>query len=55
MLTGYTLYIFLKTKTASKVIQAYIDEVYAKLLGSVKILPDNGMELKYPLFTDVAT
>ena len=31
MLTGYIFCIPIKTKTASEVIQAYVDEVYAKL------------------------
>ena len=34
MLTGYVFCIPLKTKTASEVIQAYIDNVYAKFGGS---------------------
>ena len=54
MLTGYTFCIPLKTKTASEVVQVYIDEVYAKCGGSVKILSDNGTEFKNQLFTDVA-
>ena len=55
MLTGYTFCIPLNTKTASKVVQVYIDEVYAKFGGSMKILSDNGTEFKNKLFTDVAT
>ena len=38
MSTGYTFCIPLKNKTASKVVQAYIDEVYAKFGESVQIL-----------------
>ena len=44
MSTGYTFCVPLKTKTTSKVVQAYIDEAYAKFGGSVKILSDNGTE-----------
>ena len=55
MLTGYMFCIPLKTKTASVVVQAYIDEVYAKLGGSMKILFDSGTEFKSQLFMDVAT
>ena len=46
MITGYTFCIPLKTKTGSDVVQAYIDEVYAKSWGSMKILSDNGTEFK---------
>ena len=55
MLTGYIFCVPLKTKTASEVVQAYIDEVYTKFGGSMKILLANGTELKNQLFTDVAT
>ena len=44
----------LKTKQASEVIQAYIDNVYAKFGGSLKILSDNGTEFKNHLFEHVA-
>ena len=54
LLTGDTFCIPLKTKTASEVVQAYIDEVYAKFGGSIKILSDNGTGCKNQLFTDVA-
>ena len=54
MLRGYMFYLPLKTKTASEVVQAYIDEVYTKFEGSMKILSDNGTEFKNQLFTDVA-
>ena len=55
MLTGYTFCIPLKTKTAAEVIKAYVDNVYAKFGGSLKILSDNGTEFKNQLFIDVAT
>ena len=42
ILTGYTFCIPLKTKTPSNIVQAYIDEVYAKFRGSRKILSDSG-------------
>ena len=51
MLTGYTFCIPLKTKTASEVVKAYIDNVCAKFCGSLKILSDNGTELENQLFT----
>ena len=38
MLTGYTFCIPLKTRNTSKVVQAYIDKVYAKFGESMKIL-----------------
>ena len=55
MLTGYTFCIPLKAKTAAEVVKAYVDNVYAKFGGSLKILSDNGTEFKNQLFTDVAT
>ena len=50
MLTGYVFCIPLRTKQASEVVQAYIDNVYAKFGGSLKILSDNGTEFKNHLF-----
>ena len=55
MLTGYVFCIPLKTKQASEVLQAYIDNVYVKFGGSLKILSDNGTEFKNQLFEKVAT
>ena len=54
MLTGYVFCVPLKTKTAEEVIQAYIDNVYAKFCGSLKILSDNGTEFKNKLFEQIA-
>ena len=54
MLTGYVFCVPLKTKTAEEVIQAYIDHVYARFGGSLKILSDNGTEFKNKLFEQVA-
>ena len=54
ILTGYVFCIPLKTKQASEVVQAYIDNVYAKFGGSLKILSDNGTEFKNQLFEQVA-
>ena len=42
MLTGYVFCVPLKTKTTEEVIQAYIDNIYSKFRGSMKILSDNG-------------
>ena len=55
MLTGYTFCIPLKTKTAAKVVKAYVDNVCAKFGGSLKILSDIGNDFKNQLFTDIAT
>ena len=44
----------LKTKSAAEVLQAYIDNVYAKFGGSLKILFDNGTEFKNKLFEDIS-
>ena len=54
MLTGYVFCIPLKTKTAEEVLQAYIDSVYSKFGGSIKILSDNGTEFKNKIFEQVA-
>ena len=54
MLTGYVFCIPLKTKTAEEVLQVYIDQVYSKFSGSIKILSDNGTEFKNKIFEQVA-
>ena len=54
MLTGYVFCIPLKTKTAEEVLQAYIDNVYSKFGGSMKILSDNSIEFKNKIFEQVA-
>ena len=54
MLTGYVFCIPLKTKTAEEVLQAYIDNVYSKFGGSLKISSDNGTEFKNKIFEQVA-
>ena len=46
MLTGYVFCVPLKTKAAEEVIQAYIDNVYSRFGGSLKMLRDNGTEFK---------
>ena len=53
MLTGYVFCVPLKTKTVEEVIQAYIDNVYSKFRGSMKILNDNGTEFKNRIFEQV--
>ena len=55
MLTGLTFCILLKTKTASEVVQIYIDEVYVRFGGSMNILLNIWTKFKNQLFTDVAT
>ena len=54
MLTGYTFCIPITSKTAEEVVKAYVDNVYCKFGGSLKILSDNGTEFKNELFTKVA-
>ena len=54
MLTGYVFCVPLKTKTAEEVIQAYIDNIYSKFGGSMKILSDNGTEFKNRIFEQIA-
>ena len=53
MLTGYVFCVPLKTKTAEEVIQVYIDHIYARFGGLLKILSDNGTEFKNKLFEQV--
>ena len=50
MLTGYVFCIPLKTKATEEVIQAYIDNVYSKFGGSLKMVSDNGTEFKNKVF-----
>ena len=54
MLTVYVFCAPLKTKTVEQVIQAYIDHVYSKFGGSLKILSDSGTEFKNKIFEQVA-
>ena len=54
MLTGYVFCIPLKTKTTEEVLQAYIDNIYSKFGGSMKILSDNGTEFKNKIFEQIA-
>ena len=54
MLTGHVFCISIKTKQASEVLQAYIDNIYAKFGGSLKILSNNGTEFKNQLFEKIA-
>ena len=54
MLTGYVFCEPLKTKQAEEVVQTYIDNIYCKFRGSLKILTDNGTEFKNELFDKVA-
>ena len=49
MLTGYVFCVPLKTKAIEEVIQAYIDNVYSKFGGLIKMLSDNGTEFKNSL------
>ena len=53
MLTGYVFCVPLKTKTAEEGIQAYIDNVYSKFEGSLKMLSDNGTEFKNKMFEQI--
>ena len=54
MLMGYAFCVPLKTKAAEEVTQTYIDNVYSKFGGSLKILRDNGTEFKNRVFEHVA-
>ena len=54
MLTGYVFCIPLKTKTAAEGIQTYIDNIYSKFGGSLKILSDNGTEFQNKMFEQMS-
>ena len=54
MLAGYVFCVPLKTKTAEEVIQAYIDNVYSKVGGSLKMLSGNGTEFKNKMFEQIS-
>ena len=54
MITGYVFCIPLRTKTSEEVIQAYIDNIYSKFGGSIKIFSDNGTKFKNKIFEQVA-
>ena len=54
MLTDYVFCVPLKTKTSEEVIQAYIDNVYSKFGGSLKMLSDNGTEFKNKMFEQIS-
>ena len=47
MLTGYVFCIPFRIKSASEVVQAYINNVYAQFGGSLQILLDSGMEFNF--------
>ena len=53
MLSSYVFCVPLRTKSAAEVLQAYINNIYAKFGGSLKILSDNGTEFN-KLFEDIA-
>ena len=54
MLTGYVLSVPLKIKTSEEVIQAYIDSVYSKFGGSLKMLSDNGTKFRKKMFEQIS-
>ena len=54
MLMGYVFCVPLKTKTAEEAVQAYIDNIYSKFGGSMKILSNNGTQFKNKIFAQVA-
>ena len=53
MLTGFTWCIPIKSKKATDVARAYMQQVYSILGGSTKILTDNGTEFKNEVFKGV--
>ena len=54
MLMGYIFCIPRRTKTAEEILQAYIDNMYSKFGGSLKILSDNGTKFKNKIFEQIA-
>ena len=53
MLTGFTWCIPIKSKKAADVARAYMQHIYSVLVGSTKILTDNGTEFKNEVFRDM--
>ena len=53
MLMGYIFCIPLRPKTDEEVIQVYIDNIYSKFGGSIKILSDNGTEFENKILEHV--
>ena len=54
MFTCYTFYIPIPNEKAETVLKAYMDHVYCKYRGSLKILSDNGTEFKNKLMEEVS-
>ena len=54
MFTGFTFCVPLPDKKAHTVLKAYMDHVYCKHGGSLKILSDNGTEFKNKLMEEVS-
>ena len=54
MLTGYVFCVPLKTKTAEEILQAYINNVYTRFGGSLKILSDNDTKFKNNISEQIA-
>ena len=54
MLTRYVFCVPLQTKTAEEVLQAYVDNVYSKFGGSLKMISDKGTEFKNKIFEYIA-
>ncbi len=51
MLTNYVWCIPIQDKTADIMVSAYLQEVFTKFGGSMKLLSDNGMEFKNQVAT----
>ena len=54
MLTGYVFCVPLIAKTSEEVIQAYIDNVYSKFVGSLQMLSDNDTKFKNKMFEQIS-
>ena len=54
MFSGYTFCVPLPDKKAETILKAYMDHVYCKHGGSLKILSDNGTEFKNKLMEEVS-
>ena len=55
MLTNYVICVPLTNKSTATILKADLREVYCRIVGSRKILSDNGSEFKSSLFLEVAT
>ena len=53
MLTGYTMAVAIPNKSAETIVKAYMDHIYSVFGRSLRMLTDNGSELRNDMFDEV--